>query len=904
MPVVRSSLSRPATSVVSSPVLPTPPAQVTPTPHRAAGRHSGARDLFAPTLTGEQLAVRDSQARCLQVCAYAGTGKTATLVERANANPTQRILYVAFNKSIADEARRKFPGNVTCQTSHALAFRQFGAAYRAKLGTPGVRSVMAAVGVRSPRYASAVLACLNGWFASADREIHERHIPLHVVVRRPGVDAPMSAPHYEEVVHGAKVLWQRMQDKENQAVVMAHDGYFKLWSLSSPRLGYDAIYFDEAQDANPALTAVLAAQKHAGLTMVGDPFQCVAKGTRILTPNGWSAVENLNVGDQVMAGAGAGQLVPSAVTDVFRSQAKDGLVRITTRGGRIIRSTPDHTHFAGFDSSGANRLGWCVYLMRKYSLGWRIGIASDHDHPTRGPIRGFMQRRQQESADEVWILKSGMTEKEAALTETVWSLRFGIPTAVFRDRGGFGYGQEFIAALFAAVPSEQGALRLLEFLGFESSSPHYRPKAQFSARRNFTITMGCGFKNLHRYAISGSDAGDAALLAAAGIKTRAAKKAHGWRVEGCSSSLGWIHELAAKVSSILPNLNKIELAAFGPKGSGSLPLTPAANCLPGMRIFVYDEHTNRVVSDFVESAQRETYDGEVFDLNVARFHNFVADGVVTHNSLYAFRGATNAMERSHYDQRLHLSQSFRFGPAVAEVASYILKLRGATLPLRGLTSIPSKVGEIPRDGSYTRIGRTNSSIVAAAVEETARGRSLFFVGGIAGYPFGDLLDVYQLWAGQKESIKNPDIQGFDDYSEYQETAEQAEDRAAIRLIKLVAQFGHQVPQLVERVQSQTTTDPRAANVTFATSHKAKGLEWPRVIIEDDFPAVLDNAGALLPHYAETNEGKQELNMLYVAATRAVNVLDLTTSASLREIVAAASRRSSSVGEEDCASATH
>lgn len=549
MPVVRSSLSRPSTPVVSSPVLPTPASVVTASPpatQRAAGRHSGGRDLFAPKLTDEQLAVRDSKVRALQVCAYAGTGKTATLVERANANPTQRILYVAFNKSIADEARRKFPGNVTCQTSHALAFRQFGAAYRAKLGTPGVRSVMAAVGVKSPRYASAVLACLNGWFASADREIHERHIPLHVVVRRPGVDAPMSAPHYEEVVHGAKVLWQRMQDKENQAVVMAHDGYFKLWSLSSPRLGYDAIYFDEAQDANPALTAVLSAQKHAGLTMVGDPFQ----------------------------------------------------------------------------------------------------------------------------------------------------------------------------------------------------------------------------------------------------------------------------------------------------------------------------------------------------------------------SLYAFRGATNAMERSHYDQRLHLSQSFRFGPAVAEVASHILKLRGATLPLRGLASIPSAIGEIPRDGSYTRIGRTNSSIVAAAVEETARGRSLFFVGGIAGYPFGDLLDVYQLWAGQKEAIKNPDIQGFDDYTEYQETAEQAEDRAAIRLIKLVAQFGHQVPQLVERVQSQTTTDPRAANVTFATSHKAKGLEWSRVIIEDDFPAVLDNVGALLPHYAETNEGKQELNMLYVAATRAVNVLDLSTSASLREIISAARRRPPSVTDEESASIGH
>lgn len=263
---------------------------------------------------------------------------------------------------------------------------------------------------------------------------------------------------------------------------------------------------------------------------------------------------------------------------------------------------------------------------------------------------------------------------------------------------------------------------------------------------------------------------------------------------------------------------------------------------------------------------------------------------MSHNSLYAFRGATNAMETTRFDQRLHLSQSFRFGPAVAEVASHILLLRGATIPLRGLQSIPSEIAPISRDGVYTRIGRSNSSIVAAAVEETARGRTLLFVGGIAGYPFGDLLDVYNLWAKQKDAITNPEIQGFADYAEYEETAEQAEDRAAIRLIKLVAQFGHQVPQLVSRVQSQTTTDPRAAQVTFATSHKAKGLEWPSVIIEDDFPCVIDRDGSLMAHYGETNEGKQELNMLYVAATRAVRTLDLSVSVSLREIIGTAHHR--------------
>ncbi len=43
--------------------------------------------------------------------------------------------------------------------------------------------------------------------------------------------------------------------------------------------------------------------------------------------------------------------------------------------------------------------------------------------------------------------------------------------------------------------------------------------------------------------------------------------------------------------------------------------------------------------DVVESVERVPLDRPVYDLNVEDTHNFVADGLVTHNSVYAFRGA-------------------------------------------------------------------------------------------------------------------------------------------------------------------------------------------------------------------------------------------------------------------------
>jgi hypothetical protein len=64
----------------------------------------------------------------LRIDAYAGTGKTTTLMMLAGSTP-KRGLYLAFNRSIADEARRRFPASVHCSTSHSVAFRSVRGAF-------------------------------------------------------------------------------------------------------------------------------------------------------------------------------------------------------------------------------------------------------------------------------------------------------------------------------------------------------------------------------------------------------------------------------------------------------------------------------------------------------------------------------------------------------------------------------------------------------------------------------------------------------------------------------------------------------------------------------------------------------------------------------------------------------
>lgn len=55
------------------------------------------------------------QGGALKVNAFAGTGKTTTPQLLAGAT-NRRGLYLAFNRSIAEEAKRRFGSNVVCST--------------------------------------------------------------------------------------------------------------------------------------------------------------------------------------------------------------------------------------------------------------------------------------------------------------------------------------------------------------------------------------------------------------------------------------------------------------------------------------------------------------------------------------------------------------------------------------------------------------------------------------------------------------------------------------------------------------------------------------------------------------------------------------------------------------------
>lgn len=231
----------------------------------------------------------------IKIDASAGCGKTSTLVHISN-HIRKPSLYMAYNKSMADEARSKFPSHITVLTTHGLAYRYIGKEYAHKLNRPMGRYVnVAGTGSEIARYynipdiklpnegfiSKAYLGLIakntvNRFEQSVDAKLEMKHIPkVHredIEKRYPEIDASRV---FKRVFKVAESLWEDRKDVLSE-VLCTHDTYLKLFQLSNPSLNdYQVIYLDEAQDSNPVILDIFMNQEHAKRILVGDHRQSI-----------------------------------------------------------------------------------------------------------------------------------------------------------------------------------------------------------------------------------------------------------------------------------------------------------------------------------------------------------------------------------------------------------------------------------------------------------------------------------------------------------------------------------------------------------------------------------------------------------------------------------------------------
>lgn len=235
-------------------------------------------------LTHEQMRVVNHDCHpgeIAKIVAFAGTGKTTTLLRYTQLRPQTKFLLVVFNKSVCDHAKTKFPRNVDCRTGHSLAFGKVGFRYKNagkfRGNGPTVYSITQTIqnkkGDNLFIRAKFVLDTLNTFLSSADPVPTEHHVP-DFRTDDAGNRVPIDPQKRKMYVDDTCYLWNRMKDLDDKNVPISHDGYLKLYQLSRPRLhwNYDCILIDEAQDLTPAISDILLSQNTSKI-LVGDPHQ-------------------------------------------------------------------------------------------------------------------------------------------------------------------------------------------------------------------------------------------------------------------------------------------------------------------------------------------------------------------------------------------------------------------------------------------------------------------------------------------------------------------------------------------------------------------------------------------------------------------------------------------------------
>src|SRR3546814_53548 len=168
---------------------------------------------------------------------------------------------------------------------------------------------------------------------------------------------------------------------------------------------------------------------------------------------------------------------------------------------------------------------------------------------------------------------------------------------------------------------------------------------------------------------------------------------------------------------------------------------------------------------------------------------------------------------SYFDGDVYsLSQSFRFGPKIAQVANQILRqsLDQPEIPLLGFEPQKSAVFEYQGKVKQrsTLLARTNFRLFEGLVQIKL---PFHFIGGIDEM-INQVSAGYALFKGIRQQIPDPIVSRFRTWDDCVEASEHEDEPDLVSLVRIIEQYTAKIPQIIPGMKTRHCPDVNSAKI--------------------------------------------------------------------------------------------
>lgn len=282
-------------------------------------------------LSFEQLQIIYSNEDSLLIDAFAGTGKTSTLIEFAKEKIDKNILYLVFNKEMRKDSKHKFPLNteihtinsfIFSKTKHMFENRKMINEYNTNFVLHNLKMLKETIKFdqkKAIEIAVNTLAELNTFFNSTISEDDYFKLDINNIANY------LAGELYKIII------------KENLPIT--HNFLMKHFidNFDFKTLNYDFLLIDEAQDINPAMLHIIKKIKSKKI-FVGDKRQNIygfRDSINIFNLKEFESTPRLFLTGSFRFGSNIAKLVNKIVYNLYRNTDKE-IEGLHTNKGLVI----------------------------------------------------------------------------------------------------------------------------------------------------------------------------------------------------------------------------------------------------------------------------------------------------------------------------------------------------------------------------------------------------------------------------------------------------------------------------------------------------------------------------------------------------------------------------------------